>query len=139
MKNKRGEIDWLRLLGNNGWQLDTAESYGEDYSQYKATILGAEYDVGCIAMVSDADSGYHACGDYGIAWIECDVSTFTSADYFTTRDADEIIWATKNAEANLLRCGVPFVRGYRFKGKNSANMARRNASLRRRLGLDKEE
>ena len=139
MKNKRGEVDWLRLLGDNCWQWDSAESHGEDYSHYKATILGFEYDVGCIAMVSDSDSGYHASGDYGVAWIECDISTFTSADYLTTRDADEIIWATRNAEANLIKCGVPFIRGYKFKGKNAANMARRNAAIRKKLGLDKEE
>lgn len=139
MKNKCGEVDWLRLLGNNGWQWDSEESYDEDYSLYKANILGAGYKVGCIARVSDGDKGYHASGDYGVAWIECDVSTYTSADYLSMSDAHEIMCAIENAEANLLKCGVPFVKGYRFNGKNTSNKAQRNAAIRRRLGLDQEE
>ena len=132
---ERRKIDWLRLLGNNGWQWDSQKSYDEEYSFYEAKILGCGYEVGCFARVSDNYKGYRASGDYGVAWIECDVSTYTSAEYLSINDAREVMSAIENAEANLLKCGVPFVNGYRFNGKNASNKARRNAAIRRKLGL----
>lgn len=141
MKKKQGEINWLRLLGENGWQWDSAKSYddGDGYSFYEARISGFEYDVGCWARVSDGPKGYSASGDYGVAWIECDLSTYTSREYFTTHDALEIEYAVDHAETNLLKCGIPFTDGYRFHGKNVHNKARRNAAIRKKLGLMSKE
>lgn len=138
MRNDQA-INWLRLLGENGWQWSSEKSYDDDYSFYEARILGSGYDVGCWARVSDGYKGYKACGDYGVAWIECDVSTYTTADYLDWNDAQEIMYAIDHAESNLLQCGIPFTAAYRFHGKNTSNKVRRNAALRRKLGLKTKE
>lgn len=140
MKNAQ-DIKWYRLLGENGWQWDSEKSYkdGDEYSFYEARINGFEYDVGCWARVSDGPKGYRASGDYGVAWIECDLSTYTSREYFTVDDAREIEFAVDHAETNLLKCGIPFTDGYRFHGKNAYNKARRNDAIRRKLGLPARE
>ena len=136
----RGGIAWYKLLGENGWQRDSEKSYDDNdgYSFYGARIDGFEYDVGCWARVSDGPKGYDSSGDYGVAWIECDLSTYTIREYFSTHDALEIEYAVDHAETNLLKCGIPFVDGYRFHGKNAYNKARRNAAIRRKLGLHVE-
>jgi len=137
MKNDRGGVNWLRLLGENGWQWDSEKSYddGDGYSFYEARIYGFEYEVGCWARVSDGSKGYSTSGDYGVVWIECDLSIYTTREYFGNDDALEILYAIDHAETNLLKCGIPFIDGYRFHGKNAFNKARRNASVRRKLGL----
>ena len=139
--NNRDGINWTRLLGENGWQWDSAKSYddGDGYSFYGARIDGFEYDVGCWARVSDGPAGYDTSGDYGVAWIECDLSTYTIREYFGNNDALEIMYAIDHAETNLLKCGIPFTDGYRFHGKNAHNKARRNVTLRRKLGLMSKE
>ncbi len=139
MKNKRGGVDWLRLLGENGWQWNSEKSCQEEYSFYEARIFGCQYYVACWARVSDRDDGYNASGDWGVAWIECDVSEYTSKDFLCMYDVQEIISAIDHAETNLLRCGVPFVSDYGFNGKNASNKARRNAAIRKKLGLKTKE
>lgn len=141
MKNDRGGVDWLYLLGNNGWLWNSEKSYQEEYVFYEARIMGLEYDVGCWARVSDGDRGYRACGDYGVAWIECDISTYTSSEFITMHDVQEVTYAIDHAETNLLNCGIPFTADYKFHGKNASNKARRNAAIRRKLRLksSKEE
>lgn len=134
---ERDGINWTRLLGENGWQWDSAKSYieGDEYSFYEAKIDGFEYTVGCWSRVSDSPKGYDASGDYGVAWIECDLSEYTSREYYGYSDALEIMYAIDHAETNLLKCGIPFTDGYRFHGKTAYNKARRNAAIRRKLGL----
>lgn len=135
-------INWTRLLGENGWQWDSEKSLsyndGDEYSFYEAVIDGLEYAVRCWARVSDGPKGYGASGDYGVAWIECDLSEYTSREYYGYSDALEIMYAIDHAETNLLKCGIPFTDGYRFHGKTAHNKARRNVTLRRRLGLNVE-
>lgn len=130
------DINWLRLLGENGWQWDSSKSYQEDYSFYEARILGFEHEMACWARVSDGDMGYKASGDYGVAWIECEPSNYTSNEYYSWNEALEIMYSIDHAEENLLKCGVPFTAGYRFHGKTAYNKARRNATIRRKLGLN---
>ena len=133
------KISWGRLLAHNGWQWDSQKSYGEEYSYYYAEICGRDYyNIGCWARVSDRSEGLNACGDYGVAWIECDISTYTSGEYICASDALEVLAAIENAENNLLRCGIPFTKDYRFHGKNVANKKRRNAAIRKKRGLDGE-
>lgn len=139
MKDKRSFISWVRLLGENGWKWSSEKSYDEEYSFYEATIFGLQYSVGCWARVSDKAAGYSACGDWGVAWIECDISTYTSCEYFTMRDVHEIIYAIDHAETNLLNCGIPFVADYKFHGKKAFNKVRRNVAIRRKLGLKSAE
>lgn len=141
MKDDRGGICWYKLLGENGWQWDSGKSMidGDEYGFYGAQINGCSYNVGCWARVSDGPNGYSASGDYGVVWIECDLSTYTIREYFTTYDALEIEFAVDHAETNLLKCGIPFTDGYRFHGKNAHNKARRNASLRKKLCLKSKE
>ena len=138
MKAESNRVDWTRLLGENGWQWDSAKSYedGDGYSFYEARIDGFDYAVGCWARVSDGPKGFSASGDYGVAWIECDLSEYTSREYYGYSDALEIMYAIDNAEKNLLKCGIPFVAGYRFHGKNASNKARRNSAIRRKMRLD---
>lgn len=136
MKKKRDGVDWLRLLGENGWRWDSQKSFQEEYSFYEARIFGCQYDVGCWARVSDGPKGFSASGDYGVAWIECDLSEYTSHEYYGHSDALEIMYAIDNAEKNLLKCGIPFVAGYRFHGKNASNKERRNSAIRRKMRLD---
>lgn len=133
-------INWLHLLGRNGWQWDSAKSYndGDEYSFYEAVIDGFDYAVKCWARVSDGLKGYDASGDYGVAWIECDLSEYTSREYYGYSDAQEIMYAIDHAESNLLKCGIPFTHGYRFIGRNAANKAKRNEAIRKKLGLAKE-
>lgn len=136
------DIKWTRLLGENGWQWDSEKSLsyndGDEYSFYEAVIDGLEYAVRCWARVSDGPKGYRESGDYGVAWIECDLSEYTSGEYYGYSDALEIMYAIDHAETNLLKCGIPFTDGYRFHGKTAHNKARRNVTLRRRLGLNVE-
>ena len=127
-------MSWLRLLGDNGWQWLSAESYEEDYAFYQATIYANGYFVRCLARVSDSHKGYRACGDYGVAWIECDISTYTSREYIGRDDAFEVLAAIDKAESNLLRCGVPFTKDYRFS-KNMYHKALRNNAIRKKLGI----
>ena len=131
-------INWLYLLGRNGWHPDFAKSYDEEYSFYGCEILGSEYFVKCWARVSDKDDGFGASGDWGVAWVECDVSTYTSQEYLGRNDAQEIISSIDHAEINLLKCGIPFTHGYRFSGRNAANKAKSNEAIRKKLGLAKE-
>lgn len=133
--NNRNNIDWLRLLGIGGWKCDYAKSIDDEYSFYGSKVFGCQYFVNCWARISDLKKGYEASGDWGVAWIECDVSEYTSREYLGKDDAKEIMYAIDHAETNLLNNGVPFTKGYRFSGKNAANKARRNASIRRKLGL----
>lgn len=137
MKVRRG-INWTSLLGENCWQWDSAKSLedGDEYSFYEAVIDGLEYAVRCWARVCDGPKGYDASGDYGVAWIECDLSEYTSREYYGYSDAQEIMYAIDHAETNLLKCGIPFVDGYRFHGKTAYNKARRNKTIRRKLGLN---
>lgn len=128
------KISWLRILGNNGWEWLSQQSIGEEYSFYQATIYANGYFVRCFARVSDTHRGYDACGDYGVAWIECDISTYTSREYIGRDDAFEVLAAIDKAESNLLRCGVPFTKDYRFS-KNQYNKARRNNAIRKNLGI----
>lgn len=139
MKAEPNGVGWMRLLGENGWQWDSAKSYQEEYGFYEAQIFGSQYSVCCWARVSDGNEGYRTSGDWGVAWIECDISTYTSREYLTRDDAREIECAIDHAETNLLTCGIPFTDGYRFSGKNAFNKARRNAAIRRKYGLVSKE
>ena len=133
MTDEKPEIRWGRMLAMNGWQWDSAKSY-EDYY---AEICGHDYyNIGCWARISDGSRGINACGDYGVAWIECDISTYTSCEYLSVADALEVLAAIDNAESNLLRCGIPFVKGHRFHGEDAGKKAEWNASIREELGLD---
>lgn len=127
-------INWLRILGNNGWEWLSQQSIDEEYSFYQATIYANGYFVRCFARVSDTYRGYDACGDYGVAWIECDISTYTSREYIGRDDAFEVLAAIDKAESNLLRCGVPFTKDYRFS-KNLYHKALRNNAIRKKLGI----
>ena len=135
MKDKCGNLSWLRLLGCNGWVWDSEKSIDEDYSFYGAQILGNGYYVQCWARVSTNNKGYNASGDFGVAWIECDVSTYTSCEFLGRDDATEILSAIDHAETSLLACGVPFTDRYRFSGRWKHNKALRNNAIRRKLGL----
>lgn len=137
----RGDINWCSLLGENGWQWDSAKSMLDDYeySFYEAVIDGFEYAVRCWARVCDGPKSYEVSGDYGVAWIECDLSEYTTREYYGYSDALEIMYAIDHAETNLLKCGIPFVDGYMFHGKTAYNKARRNAAIRRKLGLTVRE
>lgn len=128
-------------MGENGWQWDSEKSMLDDdeYSFYEAVIDGLEYAVRCWARVSDSPKGYRVSGDYGVAWIECDLSEYTSREYYSYSDALEIMYAIDHAETNLLKCGIPFVDGYMFHGKTVYNKARRNAAIRKKLGLSARE
>ena len=130
------KIDWLRLLGNNGWKWNATESVDDEYGVYEANIFGRQYNVRCCARVSDTENGYHASGDYGVAWIECNLSVYTCREYYGESDAREILYAIDHAETNLLKCGIPFTTDYRFSGRNASNKARRNKAIRRKLGLE---
>ena len=136
---KPEKVSWGSLLAHNGWQWDSQKSIGEEYGYYYAEICGKEYwNIGCWARVSNGVEGINACGDLGVAWIECDINTYTDREYIKIGDALEVLSAIENAENNLLRCGIPFVKDYRFHGKNVANKARRNAAIRKKRGLDSE-
>jgi len=137
----RGDINWCSLLGENGWQWDSEKSMldGDEYSFYEAVIDGFDYAVRCWARVCDGPKGYRASGDYGVAWIECDLSEYTSREYYGYSDALEIMYAIDHAETNLLKCGIPFTDGYRFHGKTAYNKARRNATIRKKMGLSARE
>lgn len=139
MKDNRGNISWLWLLGRHGWVWDSEKSMGEEYSFYGAQVYGSGYYIQCWARVSTNDKGYSASGDWGVAWIECDVSTYTSCEFLSRDDANEILSAIDHAETSLLACGIPFTDEYRFSGKNAHNKALRNKAIRRRLGLQKNE
>lgn len=143
MKNNRGNVKWYRLLGENGWQWDSEKSMldgdGDEYSFYGAVIDGFDYAVRCWARVCDGPKSYEVSGDYGVAWIECDLSEYTTREYYGYSDALEIMYAIDHAETNLLKCGIPFTDGYRFHGKNAYNKARRNDAIRRKLGLPVKE
>ena len=132
--------EWWNLLGCNGWMQKHNDEYGSKYKAYTTKLLGCEYDVKCWAYVSDEDTvELGITDDMGVAWIECDLSTYTIRKYLGEEDADEIVAAIDHAESNLLAIGMPFTAGHRFIGKNKANKARRNAALRRKFGLDKKE
>ncbi|MBQ8708493.1 MAG: hypothetical protein IJ523_10440 [Succinivibrionaceae bacterium] len=133
---KPEKVSWARLLACSGWQRDSQKSYDEDYSYYYSEICGHDYyNIGCWARVSDTEKGCSASGDFGVVWIECDISTYTSCEYISLSDAREVISAIENAENNLLRNGIPFVADYRFHGKYAANKERRNAAIRKKRGL----
>lgn len=137
MTVEKSEIRWGRMLAMNGWQWDSAKSYEEEYGYYYAEICGKDYyNIGCWARVSDGSRGINACGDYGVAWIECDISTYTSCEYLSAADALEVLAAIDHAESNLLRCGIPFVKDHRFHGEEAEDKAQQNASIRGKLGLD---
>lgn len=135
---KPEKISWWRLMGCSGWQWDSQKSIDEEYGFYYAEICGHDYGVGCWARVSDGSEGYGACGDYGVVWIECDITTYTSREYIGISDALEVLNAIENAEKNLLRNGIPFVADYRFHGKYAVNKERKNAAIRKKCGLDIE-
>jgi len=132
-----GALKWTRKMGENCWQWDSQKSYneGDGYSFYEAVVDGFEYAVKCWARVCDSEKSYEVSGDYGVAWIECDLSKYTTREYYGYSDALEIMYAIDHAEANLLKCGIPFVAGYRFHGKTAYNKARRNEAIRKKLGL----
>lgn len=130
------KINWLKLLGNNGWRWKSDESIDEDYSLYDANIFGHQYNVRCCARVADNEQGYNASGDYGVVWIECDLSAYTNRKYYCDHDAKESLYAIDHAETNLLKCGIPFTADYSFSGRNASNKARRNMAIRRKLGLE---
>lgn len=71
-----------------------------------------------------------------MAWIECDISTYSSCEYLSAANALEVLAAIDHAESNLLRCGIPFVKDHRFHGDEAEEKAKRNASIREKLGLD---
>jgi hypothetical protein len=120
-------------LTSNGWK---RSSFGKDeYSTYTMTIV-VEYNITCTVNIAETSEQLHLGGQYGVAWI--DVDTENSAPY-QKEDLLEMLEGISRAEDNLLLIGIPFRDGYEFSGRNAGNKARRNAKIRRDLGLDELE
>ena len=54
-------------------------------------------------------------------------------------DIEDMQEAIIHAEENLLKIGMPFIKDYKFHGKNAANKSRRNEKLRRMYKLTEKE
>jgi hypothetical protein len=95
------------------------------------------YEVTCYAAVSTHEQQLCLDGHYGVQWLEFEKEF--EDQHNSESDLQDMLYGFELAEANLLRCGVPFTPDYKFHGRNKANMKRRNDALRRKLGLEELE
>ena len=126
----------LHSLCGNGWDWEHNPDE-KDYETYTMTFLSHMYDVTCYAVVTQYEQQLCLDGHYGVQWLEFEKEYEDSHN--SESDLQDMLYGFELAEANLLRCGVPFTPDYKFHGKNKANMKRRNDALRRKLGLEELE
>lgn len=140
MKNKRYEP--LHILCHNGWKWLCYDkdkiSTTTEYDQYSAEFLGNSYSSTVVAIVSTIPEHLNLDGHYGVLWLEA-VYENERDGCLSWNDMEDMMCAIKNAEENLLMCGMPFTPGYCFHGRNKANMKRRNEKLRRLYNLEEKE
>lgn len=129
-------IHVLHSLCGNGWEWehDTNE---KEYETYTMTFLSLMYDVTCYAAVTEYEQQLCLDGHYGVQWLEFEKEY--ADQHNSESDLEDMLYGFELAEANLLRCGVPFTPDYKFHGRNRANMKRKNDALRRKLGLKELE
>lgn len=139
-KDKRYEP--LHILCHNGWKWLCYDkdkiSTTTEYDQYSAEFLGNSYSSTVVAIVSNIPEHLILDGHYGVLWLEA-VYENERDGCLSWNDMEDMMCAIKNAEENLLMCGMPFIPGYCFHGRNKANMKRRNEKLRRLYNLEEKE
>ena len=130
------------LLTRNGWAWLRGDGWNErDTFCFKATFAGLyEYEI--LASVACNPNHMDLDGHLGVLWLEVigtpdeTFDKYNGPSYENLTHMQECI---EFAEANLVRCGIPFSPNYRFHGKNRANLNRRNCAIRRKLKLEETE
>ena len=131
-----------RLLNQNGWEWLYGDHWFErDTFCFKATFTGY-YKYEILASVACLPDHLWLEGHLGVLWLEVIGTPDETFDQYhgpSYKDMTHMQECIELAEANLVRCGIPFAPGYRFHGKNRANLRRRNDATRRKMKLDEHE
>lgn len=134
--------DIFKLLDRNGWEWLRGDGWNERSTFcFKATFTGY-YKYEILASVACISDHLDLEGHLGVLWLEVigtPDETFDKYNGPTYEDMTHMQECIEFAEANLVRCGIPFSPNYRFHGKNKANLKRRNDAIRRKLKLEEIE
>lgn len=136
--------DIFGVLTSNGWIWMRYDGWNErDTFCFKATFTDV-YAYEVLACVSCNKNHIGLNGHLGVLWLEVmiiDAPDCTFDKYYgaSFNDLEVMRNCLLMAEENLIRCGVPFSKDYKFHGKNRANMTRRNIAIRKRMNLDSVE
>ena len=127
------EFDPLRIMSRNGWVWDAYNEENEERHRYRMNVLGGSNHSTITAVTYEAPSHLSVGGDYGVTWLEAE---YENKLPYSWNDLLDIQQAIITAEENLLTIGMPFLRDYKFHGRNIANKKRRNDKLRRMYDID---
>lgn len=134
--------DIFKLLTRNGWEWLRGDGWNErDTFCFKASFTGY-YRYEILASASCITDHLGLEGHIGVLWLEVigtPDETFDKYNGPSYEDMTHMQECIEYAEANLIRCGIPFSPNYRFHGKNKANLKRRNDAIRRKLKLEEME
>ena len=135
--------DIYKLLTRNGWKWLRGDEWDNERDAFcfKASFTGFyEYEI--LASVACNSDHLFLEGRLGVLWLEVigtPDETFNKYNGPTYEDLTHMQECIEFAEANLVKCGIPFSPYYRFHGKSRANLKRRNDAIRRKLKLEEME
>ena len=134
--------DFVYMFCGNGWKWNEYDGWIDaDYDKFTATFL-YNYNVKIQANVATLRTGIQVDGHLGVLWLEAvdypDMA-YDENNGFSIEDLEDVIGGLITAEENLIRCGIPFTKDYKFHGRNKANMKRRNDALRKKLNMERWE
>ena len=131
-----GYLDDFAMFERNGWNYDlkqSEENLFESVFYYMDIII--EYKTRVTAQFVKEYRGLNIASSFGV------VGLYGNYEYtdMIFGEIEDMLEAMEHAEDNLLNNGIPFIKDYKFHGKNKKQKALKNQRLRKKLHLEEQE
>lgn len=131
-----GYLDAFAMFERNGWNYDLKQSEENNFESvfYYMDII-IEYKTRVTAEFVKEYRGLNIASSFGV------VGLYGNYEYtdMTFGEIEDMLEAMEHAEDNLLNNGIPFIKDYKFHGKNKKQKALKNQRLRKKLHLEEQE
>lgn len=131
-----GYLDAFAMFERNGWNYDLKQSEENHFeSVFYYMDITIEYKTRVTAEFVKEYRGLNIASSFGV------VGLYGNYEYtdMTFGEIEDMLEAMEHAEDNLLNNGIPFIKDYKFHGKNKKQKALKNQRLRKKLHLEEQE
>lgn len=131
-----GYLDAFAMFERNGWNYDLKQSEENNFeSVFYYMDITIEYKTRVTAEFVKEYRGLNIASSFGV------VGLYGNYEYtdMTFGEIEDMLEAMVHAEDNLLNNGIPFIKDYKFHGKNKKQKALKNQRLRKKLHLEEQE
>lgn len=130
-------INHFDLFLRNGWKYESEKTANNDFeSSFYSLNITIDFTTTVTAEFMSDWRGLSHCGSLGIVAL---TANYEYKEDLLFEELEDIMAALDHAENNLLNNGIPFVKDYKFHGKNKKQKALINQRIRRRMHIEEIE